>query len=126
MRSGYKPGMSIPTPVSTRCLPNGRWAVDVLGRTISRHASREAARKAADRWRGDLVAWRKQGAAKRYGKAITNADLDRLAERLRGASRVAVGGILYVDEARLRAIVGGYRTDGLPAGIGYRTKKGLE
>jgi hypothetical protein len=119
--------MRNPSPVSVRYVDaSEKWVVDVLGKTISRHRSRPAARRAAAEWRGLLYAWRDQGAAKRYGKTITDADLDRLAERIRGQASLATAGVLYLDEARLRSVVGAYRTDGLPAGVAYRTKKGIE
>ena len=118
--------MADPPIATVKRLKSGRYRVMILGRHVSDHPSLRSAEKGAELWRNTLRDYRALGAAKRQGKLITDGDLDRMAERVRGISRIAVDGILYVGECHMRAVIGSYRTDGLPAGIGYRAKKGLE
>lgn len=97
-----------------------RWCVYVAGYHHSSHGLRETAERRANRLREALLRSTTQiGRPQRTGD-VTDADLDRLAERLRGAARIAAGGTITIEEGVLRSIIGSYRSDGRPAGIGYR------
>lgn len=99
----------------------GRFRVVVFGRNVSNHASLDSARKRASEWRQDLSDLIGYGAPSRRDGPITDADLDRMAERVRNVAATSLGvGKLLMDEHLMRAVIGSYRTDGQPAGIGYR------
>lgn len=102
----------------------GRFRVVVFGRNVSNHKSLDSARKRAAEWRQDLSDLVGYGAPSRRNGPITDADLDRMAERVRNVAATTIGdGKLLMDERLMRSVIGNYRTDGQPAGIGYRSPR---